>query len=295
MDEWKEWLSNLLHIWSFELWKIDGHPMTVGKIIVGVALLILSHIACRRLARSIDERFFSRFDIEPSLRYVLHRVLFYFLMAVAVLFVLRSIDVPITIFTVVGGALAIGFGFGSQNIVNNFISGLILMIERPVRVGDIVEVEGIKGEIEMIGIRSTHILTAENRQVILPNSFFLEKAVINSTLGNDIVRTTVAVGVAYGSNPERVREIMLQTAKAQSAILSDPAPQILFADFGDNALVFKLNFWTAIKRPPFAVEVESDVRFELLSAFTKAGIVLPYPQRDVHLHVAKPLPVEIRQ
>ncbi len=278
--------------WAFELFSLDGQPMTIGKLITGIILLVVGYRLSKRASDVIDERFLTRLDVDVSMRFSLRRVLFYFFLVIVTLTVLRALSVPITIFTVIGGALAIGFGFGSQNVVSNFISGIILMVERPVRVGDVISVDGQEGTVQLIGIRATHLLTLENKNVIVPNSFFLEKAVINSTLEDDIVRSDLTIGVSYEANPVKVRDLLNEAWKSQPLILRQPEPKVIFQDFGDNALIFTLQYWTKMTGEKPKIEIGSDLRFKVSEIFTREKMEIPYPQRDLHIDFTKPIPIE---
>ncbi|MGE0762083.1 MAG: mechanosensitive ion channel family protein [Bdellovibrionales bacterium] len=293
MEELKIWLQNVGQIWTYELFVVDGQPFSLGKLVTGIILLAVGYWLSKRLARTVERRLIARLEIEASMKMTLSRVLFYFFLAVSTLFTLHTLNVPITIFAVLGGALAIGFGFGSQNVVNNFISGIILMIEQPVRVGDIVEVDGVRGIIEIIGIRSTHIRTVENREVVIPNSFFLEKSVINSTLSDDIIRGKISLGVSYGSNIERVKEILENVCIENENVKTEPKPRALFSDFGDSALIFDILFWYSLRGEITLGEIESELRFEINKRFSDAKISIPFPQRDVRVLADQALRVSL--
>lgn len=281
-------------VWSFELFSLQGHPLTVGSVITGAVFLVLGYWLAKRASYEADRRILARMDIESGLRHNLRRGIYYFCYAIVVLATLKTLNVPLTIFTVLGGALAIGFGFGSQNIVNNFISGIIIMIERPVRPQDFIEVDGMRGTVESIGIRSTHLRTSDNRHVIVPNSVFLEKPVINWTLNDVVVRTKVVVGVAYNADPQKVRSLLLASCADVPEILANPKPYVVFADFGDNALIFEIYFWLQMGLGKLTAELESDLRFVIERQFREAGIGVPYPQRDLHLELKKPIQVELK-
>jgi small-conductance mechanosensitive channel len=213
------------------------------------------------------------------------------------MFTMVSLNVlhgPITVFSFLGGALAIGAGFGSQNIVNNFISGLILLAERPIRVGDVIELEGSSGTVTQIGARSTKIATGVNHEIIVPNSKLLETSVVNWTLTDDVVGTKVTVGTAYGSPTREVERLLKQAAVEHPKVLKRPEPEVIFADFGADALMFELRFWLNL-RETRKVEVESELRFTIDELFADRGIVMAYPQRDVHLNVLRPVEVRIAQ
>ncbi|MCB0391712.1 MAG: mechanosensitive ion channel, partial [Bdellovibrionales bacterium] len=274
--------------WNVSLISVDGEKITLGEVITGILLFIMGYFICRSLSKEFEQRVLSRLDIDASLKHTLKTMMFYSLLVILTLFVLRLLNIPITIFAVLGSALAIGVGFGSQNIVNNFISGLILMIERPVRVGDIIETDGLKGSVENIGARSTIIKSMDNTHYVVPNSSFLEKNVLNWTLSDDVVRTKVNVGVAYGSPVRKVEELLKKSVSNNERILKYPEPLVLFADFGDNSLNFEIYFWTKVINVMQLRMLESYVRFQIDELFNENNIVIAFPQRDIHLDTSSP-------
>ena len=290
-----DFLSWVPDFWNIQLITVDNRAITLGKLITGVLLLVMGYFICRTISREIERRVLAHMDIDASLRHTLRTIIFYFLLVVLTLFVLHLLNVPITIFTVLGGALAIGVGFGSQNIVNNFISGLILMIERPVRVGDIVEVaqDGLKGTIEHIGARSTVIKSMDNTHFVVPNSSFLEKNILNWTLSDDVVRTKVVVGVAYGSPTREVEKLLNEAVLANDRILKYPEPMVIFNNFGDNSLEFEVYFWTRVLNVMQLKQLQSVVRYNIDKIFKENGVVIAFPQRDVHLDAVRPIQVQV--
>jgi len=220
-------------------------------------------------------------------------LIFYALLITIGLFALCLINIPLTVFTVLGGALAIGIGFGSQNLMNNFISGLIILAERPIRVGDLIQIGELHGIVQHVGPRSTRVLTPTNIDIIVPNSSFLESNVTNWTLTEDRVRTSVFVGVAYGSPTREVVKLMKKAADDHGKVLDKPYPIVLFEDFGDNALVFELIFWIRMRRMMDRRMVESDLRLRINELFKEAHITVAFPQRDVHLDTLSPLSVRM--
>jgi potassium-dependent mechanosensitive channel len=205
----------------------------------------------------------------------------YALVTLGVVVALAVMGVELQNFAIVAGALGIGVGFGLQNVVNNFASGLILLLERPVRVGDTVVVGDVWGTIRKIGLRSTVMLTLDQSEMIVPNADLVSEKVINWTLTSPIARIILPVGVAYGSPVDDVLKILEETAFAHDSVLRDPPPQALFVGFGDSALDFELRIW--VQNIRLRLEVRSLVLQEVDRRFREAGIEIPFPQRDLHL------------
>ena len=197
--------------------------------------------------------------------------------------ILDFLNVPLAAFAFISGAVAIGVGFGAQNIINNFISGWILMWERPIKIGDFLELGDVKGSVESINTRSTRIRRVDGVHLLVPNSFLLENTVTNWTLIDQLVRTTVRVGVAYGSDVNRVTELLKQAAQEHPKVLKSPKSSVIFDDFGDNALVFDLNVWIHATAESDLRGTRSDLRYRIDALFPAAGIVIAFPQRDVHV------------
>ena len=267
---------------------------TVGTVAEGIVLLGLAYLGSSIISRWVAGKLLTRFGLNKSGVAPLQSLTFYTLLAMFALVSLSILHVPITAFSFLGGAVAIGAGFGSQNIVNNFISGLILLVERPIRVGDVIELDGMTGTVSMIGARSTKIATGVNHEIIVPNSKLLETSVVNWTLSDDVVGCNVTVGVAYGSPTREVERLLLLAANEHSHVLKEPAADVILADFGADALQFKLRVWVNLRKTR-RVQVESDLRFAIDELFADRGIVMSYPQRDVHLNVLRPVEVRVAQ
>jgi small-conductance mechanosensitive channel len=285
--------ESIVSLWQYRLTTIEGHPITAGKLFGSLLLFLLGFIISRFLSKALGRRVLPRFGMHTGGRRAVETLTFYFLIVFFGLFALRMVNVPLTVFTVLGGALAIGVGFGSQNIVNNFISGLILLIEQPIKADDLIEVDGTYGVVERIGARSTRVRTFSNIHIIVPNSSFLEKNVINWTLSDNLVRVEVHVGVAYGSPTRRVDALIRQALGEHKEIETYPAPIVYFADFGDNALLFEAVFWIRITTQADRRRIQSDVRFRIDELFREADVVIAFPQRDVHLDTLAPLEVKV--
>ncbi len=281
-------------IWHFTIISIDERAVTFGSIVVGLVFFILGIKASKYFSRTVSRFAGSKFRINRNSRHVLESLIFYFLIFLSSLFALKLAHIPITVFTVLGGGLAIGVGFGSRNLVSNFISGIILMIETPIKVGDFVEVDGIFGEVDNIGIRSTSIISKGNKHTIVPNSFFLEKNLINWTHKNSLIQISIKIGVAYGSDTKKVKELLVKAALLDSNSLKKPSPSVYFTDFADNSLNFELEFPLRIKTLNQRRQTESQVRFHIDELFRDAGISIAFPQRDVHFFQDKPIEVRIK-
>jgi len=275
-------LSTVQDILSFTIITISNQAITLGDILLIPVILFIGIFLTRILARVITHRLTSK-KTDPNIIHLLQRVFYVIAMAVIVITTLDLINVPITAFAFLSGAIAIGFGFGAQNIINNFISGWILMWERPIRIGDFLEVEDAKGIVEEINTRSTRIRRVDGVHLLIPNSKLLENTVVNWTLIDSMVRTSVRVGVAYGSPAKTVAALILQATTEQLDVVQHPAPVVTFEDFGDNALMFEVNFWLNSNAEGGLRVMRSNIRFRLEELFEANNIVVAYPQRDLHI------------
>ncbi len=285
--------ERFLSFWKFELFEIDGHSVRVNQFAMALLAFFIGLGVLGQVVRLFKKRVLPKTTLKPNEAATAAKLLYYFGVVLVLLMSLRIIHIPLTAFAFVGGALAIGVGFGAQNLINNFISGFILMAERPIRVGDVIDIEGTFATVEDIGPRSTRIRTGDNIHVLVPNSSFLEKNIVNWTLSDKMVRAHIAVGVVYGSPVRKVEELLLQVVAENEKVLKQPKPLVLFKDFGDNALLFHLYFWVSMDTLTERLIVESNVRFRIDDLFREAGIVIAFPQRDVHLDASKPLELKI--
>lgn len=285
--------SWVVTVWRFEITTADDRPVTVGKILTALMLLLVGYVLARRASLWLGHQLRERAHLDEGAAAGLESLAFYTLLVSLTLAALHVAAVPLTLFTFIGGALAIGLGFGSQNIINNFISGLIILVERPIRVGDVVDVGGTFGRVSHIGARCTQVHTPTDIDILVPNSSFLESNVVNWTLGDTRVRDSVCVGVAYGSPVEEVRDLLLEAATEHRAVLADPAPFVLFTDFGASSLDFQLHYHIRLSRSVNRLTVQSDLRFAIDRLFRDKGIPIPFPQRDVHLDATAPLRVQV--
>ncbi|PYF83184.1 MULTISPECIES: mechanosensitive ion channel family protein [Marinomonas] len=267
---------------SYEFFSIAGHSMTVGGVLLIPAMALVGFWATKYLVRFLTTKLTKR-NADPNIIHLVRRLLYAIAISIIVITVLDIINVPITAFAFLSGAIAIGFGFGAQNIINNFISGWILMWEKPIRIGDFLEVENAKGVVEEINTRSTRFRRTDGVHMLIPNSKLLENTIVNWTLVDKLMRTSVKIGVAYGSPAKKVAELILQAVEEQDGVLNNPPPQVIFEDFGDNALIFEVNFWIQSNVEGGLRMAKSNVRFRLDELLADNEIVIAYPQRDVHI------------
>lgn len=278
--------------------EVLNYPFTLGKveftlwIILSVILILVLGYAISKgstaLMRSI---LLAKLPLHRGLPYAVSKVVYYGMMLVVLYAAVTQAGVELNKFTVITGALGVGVGFGLQNIVNNFASGLILLFERPIRVDDTVEVNGLVGSVKRIGARSSTIQTFQGAEVIVPNSNLLSNHVINWTLSSPWRRVDIQVGVAYGSDLQQVLKLLVSVAEQNSKVMREPAPMAFFLGFGDSALNFELRFWSARQDTWF--ELKSDVAIGVSTALREAGIEIPFPQRDLHLRTVDSVPQEM--
>jgi len=245
---------------AYTIVTISGKEITLGAVLLIPSILLIGLVITKWLIRLITKRLIAK-NTDPNIIHLLQRVFYIFAVAI----------------------LLIGFGFGAQNIINNFISGWILMWERPIRIGDFLEVEEAKGIVEEINTRSTRIRRVDGVHLLIPNSKLLENTVVNWTLIDSLVRTSVTVGVAYGSPVKKVAELILQATTEQKLVVIDPKPVVTFEDFGDSALMFEVMFWLDSSVEGGLRVMRSNIRFRLEELFEENGIVVSYPQRDLHV------------
>jgi potassium efflux system protein len=291
--EWPGWdqdaglLANLwqyvVHIWDLKLFKIGQTEVFVNQLVIALAALLIGVVLSKLIARRVGNKVLPRMHVEPGPASAIQSILYYTLLIVTAMIALQIADVPLTVFTIFGGALALGIGFGSQNVMNNFISGLILLLERPIQVGDLVTVADDSGKVIKIGARATHIQSYNGVTTIVPNAHLLENAVANWDLPDRKVRAIIAVGVAYGSDTALVKQVLESLLDDHVRVLESTENRALFVGFGDSSLDFELHFWISPRTVLDRRQIESDLRYKIDQAFRDHNITIPFPQRDMHV------------
>src|SRR5213596_2180843 len=256
--------------------------LSLLQIFLLIALLVAVFWISSRTKRFLFNRFLVNSGLDRALQYAIAQIISNVVLVVGVLIVLENTGIHLGALAVFAGAVGVGVGFGLQNIASNFISGLVILAERPITIGDRVEVAGIIGRVQQIRARSTVIMTSDNIAMIVPNSKFIDSPVTNWHYGDQRVRFRLPVGVAYGSDVNKVREALIAAASEHSATLSDPEPTAYLEKFGDSTIDFELVAWTeemSYKPRRF----KSDLNYLIYKHLTAAGIEIPNPQRDVHI------------
>lgn len=264
-----------------------NYELTVGKfnislldIIAAILFILVVQTMASLLKQTLKEKVLARRKVEPGLQESIVTITGYLIWLIGLFIVLRIIGISAASLTVLFGAIGIGLGFGLQNIFNNFVSGIILLFERPIKVGDVIEINGLWGTVKKINVRSTQVRTFDNADLIIPNTDFINQQLTNWSFKDARVRRNIVVGVAYGSDTVLVKETLFDIAYHHPQVYKRPHPEVLFEDFGESALIFKLRLWASIN---YFLSVETDVRFEIDRRFRELGITIPFPQRDVYI------------
>jgi small-conductance mechanosensitive channel len=300
-------LDQLKGFWSYEILAVEDtltvngekivekRPVTVGKMIEAALILAIGLLAASGLARLLS-RIVSPFSARGwQRRLLMQKILRVAMIALVVVLALITVKIPLTVFAFLGGAIALGIGFGAKNLLNNFISGFILLGEGTIRPGDRIEIEGNLGIVQRIGERSTQVRRLDGVELLIPNSHFLENLVTNLTLSDRRLRVAIQVGVAYGSPTREVQALLLEIARANPLVVAMPAPVAVFEDFGDSALVFRLYVWVDLAAQPDHRAVITELRHSIAERFAEAGFAIAFPQMDVHFDTKGPIPVRVSQ
>lgn len=278
-------LENFLKaIWNYKLYSTGtSSVLTVGKIILVIILFFFSWFSAKYVSSHLIRKLLGKTQVNKGASAAIENLTYYILVVIFAIIALNIAEVPLTIFTLFGGALAIGLGFGSQNLVSNFISGIILQIEQPIKVGDVVEIEGVLGTVEHIGGRSTKILAANNTHTVVPNSYFLDKKFINWTLADNVVRSKIEILLAYKEDPKKVEDLVLKVIKINKDILDYPNPRVFLSSYKDSGVEYSIFFWISMENTTERAAIESNFRVELLLALQNEKIEIPYPQHVVRV------------
>lgn len=292
MDQ-NEILTTLQEYLNLTLFTIQDDPVTIMSLIIFVLFLTFFLFLGGFVRRFLQSKFLDRFEIESGLKYTLSRVSQYIVVVIGVLISFQFVGVDLTSLAVIFGLLSVGIGFGLQNITANFISGLIIMFERPISVGDRVEVSGIEGDVTEISIRSTKIRTLNNISIIVPNTEFVESNVINYSHGDTTFRLDVNVGVSYASDLDTVLKALNEVAEEHEKVMKYPEHQVHLTEFGDSSWEMQLRVWIPNVKERYILR--NEIHQAIIRKFREYEVEIPFPQRDLHVRSSVSVPVENRK
>ena len=261
---------------------IGNSRISIFTLLAAVVFVVIVSMIAKASRRILLNRVLSRTSLDVGVRQAVATFTQYLVIVVGILIGLQTAGINLSALTFLAGAVGVGVGFGLQNIANNFISGLIILLERPIKIGDRIEVGDVTGDVVHIAARSTTVLTNDNIAIIIPNSSFISSNVINWSHVDPKVRFRVPVSVAYGSDVRFVERLLLQVAKENENVLEDPPPRVIFKGFGDSALEFELRVWTMRLLHRRGVLL-SQLNFSIYEKFQRNDVQIPFPQRDVHI------------
>ncbi|HXU33694.1 MAG TPA: mechanosensitive ion channel domain-containing protein [Thermoanaerobaculia bacterium] len=269
------------NLWSQPLFDLGSLPVSPAFLLKAAVFLILLNLLARGSGRVLQKRILARTAIDEGQKYAIARGVGYAVFLGGLFIGLQAAGIDLSSFAIVGGAIGFGIGFGLQSLAKDFVSGLILLIERGVKVGDRIEVSNLLGDVKQIGARTTWVQTNDNVVILVPNSE-LTARVTNWTAHGRLARFSLEIGVAYTSDPEKVRDTLTEVARANEGVLNDPAPDVIFTGFGDSALNFQLRVWTSrhLRTPQ---TLKSELYFAIFRRFREDWIEIPFPQHEVRV------------
>jgi small-conductance mechanosensitive channel len=288
LSELVDTLNNVFH---YRLFEINQTPITVSSFFMFIAVLLGFYLLSRLLNRVLLRRILTRFEIEKAVRYTFIRVGHYVVMIIGTLVAFQFVGIDLSGLAVIFGLLSVGIGFGLQNITSNFVAGVILLLERPIKIGDRVTVGDTEGNVLAINMRSTTVQTLNNIAIIVPNSEFISQRVTNWSHGDPKIRLVVEVGVSYGSDLDTVVKALREVADEHPEVLKTPEPDVLLAGFGDSSWDMLLRVWLASPRRYYLTK--SELNAAIVGKFREYGIEIPFPQRDLHMRSPLPMPLRI--
>lgn len=281
------WLSAIKKLLDVTLFTIGGNRMTIWSLLYLLVLLVLLFTFSRKIKKWLVEKVLSKSSLNLGARMALATIIRYVVISIGVVIILQTAGINLTALHVLAGTVGIGLGFGLQNIASNFISGLIILFERHITVGDRIEVGGIEGDVAAINTRSTTVVTNDNIAIIIPNSKFVTENVVNWSLTGKDVRFPVPVTVASDSDMKRVVELLEEVARDNPDVLDSPPPSVRFLQFGDSGLNLELRVWSTTLTHRKAILI-SALNFAIHEKFREHGVEIPYPQREIRFRTGIP-------
>jgi small-conductance mechanosensitive channel len=282
LEQIKNIFNQVIEVLNSPFITLGGINITAWRIVYFVILLFMLIFISKRIKNWLVHKVLAKSTLDLGTRTAIGTITRYTIILIGLMVILQSVGIDLSTLTVLAGALGVGIGFGLQNVTNNFVSGIIILFERPIKVGDRIEVGNISGDVVRISMRATTVLTNDNISVIVPNSEFISSQVINWSHNDRNVRFNIPVGVSYKEDPQNVKALLLSVADDNTAVLKEPSPDVIFDEFGDSSLNFILRVWTTklIQTPQV---LKSQLYFEIFKRFREGGIEIPFPQRDLHI------------
>jgi small-conductance mechanosensitive channel len=287
-------IYNIREFFSASLFNIGRTEISLGGIIYFFVALFLLFYLSGKLTKLLIDKVLARYPIDLGVRQSIGTIIRYLIILIGVIVIVQSAGVDLSTLGILAGALGVGIGFGLQNITSNFISGIIILFERPIKVGDRIEVGEVTGDVVNISSRATTIITNDNIAIIVPNSNFISDKVINWSHNGRSVRFNFPVHVSYREDPERIKKLLIEVANSNTGVLKVPTPDVLFDEFGESSMQFILRIWTSeyVDRPRV---LKSQLYYAVFKKFRENGVEVPYPQRDLHLRSGLEKLINIRQ
>ena len=275
-------ISEFLFIFNRTLFKIGDSEVSIGTIVIFFASFYLLIVVSKNVRLLLLNKILARSKLKKSFRESIANGVRITMMLIGTIIIIQAVGIDLSALSLLAGALGVCIGFGFQKVTDNLISGLTILVEEPIKVGDRVEVGEVSGDIVNISLRSTTIVTNDNISIIVPNSEFISSQVINWSHNNRIIRFRIPVGVSYDEDPEIVKKLLMEVADENPNVQKEPKPRVFFEKFGDSSLDFKLGIWTSshTDKPEF---IRSEINYAIFKKFKENNIKIPFPQRDVHI------------
>ena len=287
VDKVESWLSRILNT---TLVTINQTPITPASLIIFALIVLASVFVTRVFTRLVFDRLLKKLHIKEGVRYTLRRLTEYVCILVGIIIAFQFVGIDLSGLAVIFGLLSVGIGFGLQNVTANFVAGLVLLFERPIKIGDRITVGEVEGDVEEISLRATKIRTLNNISIIVPNSQFVTSNIVNWSYGDLRIRLDIDVGVSYGSDLDVVLASLKEVALENPKVLKEPAPDVLLRDFGESSWNMRLRLW--IDNPQGHHGIRSDINCAIVRKFREKGVEIPFPQRDIHVRSPLPLPID---
>lgn len=289
--EFERFVISVIEIFNRTLFELGENEISLWKIIYLIFSFIVLFYLARRIKKVLTDRILVKAKMETGVRATIGTVTKFAIIVIGSVVIIQTAGIDLTALTLVAGALGVGIGFGLQNITDNFISGVIILFEKPIKVGDRIDVGDVQGNVISISFRATQILTNDNISIIVPNSEFISSKVINWSHNDRNIRFRIPVGVSYKEDPEKIKAILLEVAEENPHVLKYPQSSVLFDEYGDSSLNFYLAVWTTTHTDKPRI-LKSELYFEIFRKFKEQNVEIPFPQRDIHIRTQ---PVSIEQ